>query len=101
MRAAGRTRRADPDATATVRRGVVHAEIVDEARVAGTDIVLSDRRVRDDREPGLFRAGYPPRRRLVDCAVLAEQFDEETPREMESVEVASERDRRLALADAR
>jgi hypothetical protein len=102
MRAAGRVCRADIDATATVRRGVVHTEIVDEPRVARIDLVLLGP-PGPETTGGSICSGQVTSHVVdrTDRAVLVEQSEEKPPRAAESAEAASERDRRLVPAGAR
>lgn len=78
MRAAERAHRADVDAGSAVRRGVPHAEIVDEARRVGADLVLLGPAGRET-TGGAVCAGQVTNRVVdrADCAVLVERSGEE------------------------
>lgn len=80
MRAVERAHRAGVDAEGTVRRGVPHAEIVDEARRVGADLVLLGPSGRET-NGGAVCAGQVTSRVVdrTDCAVLVERSSEELP----------------------
>jgi nucleotide-binding universal stress UspA family protein len=92
MRAAERAERADVDACGAVRRGVPHAEIVDEARRAGVDLVLLGPSGRETTE-GAVCAGRVTSRVVdrADCAVLVERSSEEPSSESAPSEPAADR----------
>jgi nucleotide-binding universal stress UspA family protein len=74
MRAAERARRAGVDAHGTVRRGVPHAEIVDESRRLDADLVLLGRPGRETTDAPVC-SGRVTNRVVAraDCAVLVEE----------------------------
>lgn len=74
MRATERAERADVEAYGTVRRGVAHGAIVDEARRVGADLVLLGPPGRET-TAGAVCSGQVTRRVVdrADCAVLVEQ----------------------------
>jgi nucleotide-binding universal stress UspA family protein len=87
MRAAERVQRAGVEAHRTVRRGVPHAEIVDEARRVDTDLVLLGPPGRETTD-GAVCTGQVTRHVVdrADCAVLVEQSGDEQPEESGSGE---------------
>jgi nucleotide-binding universal stress UspA family protein len=87
MRAAERAQRAGVDARTAVRRGVPHAEIVDEARRIEADLVLLGSPGRETTQ-GAVCVGQVTRRVVerADCAVLVEQSGEEPDRDSAAAE---------------
>jgi nucleotide-binding universal stress UspA family protein len=87
MRASERAERADVEAYGTVRRGVPHGAIVDEARRVDADLVLLGPPGRET-TTGAVCAGQVTRRVVdrADCAVLVEQSGEEIPQESPDAE---------------